>query len=297
MKTLARKLYALLHPLAGRISVRCFEIKYSILSILSFSGRKSGVRQIKRDIPLVVSLTTYSKRINKVYLVIESIMRQSLKPDHIVLWLSNSPRERVPVMLERLKKRGLQIKFCNDIRSFKKIIYTLGEFPDSPIVTADDDCIYPRDWLKELYDSYMVDPGSVSCHRAHMIRLDSDGQLLGYDEWENSYCSSTEPFFRLFPTGVGGILYPPGAFTSEVFNSKIYLSLCPLADDVWLKAMALLNGVPCRKATARNNKLILVTGSQTESLYQQNVSKKKNDEQFLAVIRHYELLPFIQANE
>ena len=37
---------------------------------------------------IVVSLTTYPARIGTVNQVVESIMRQSLPPDQIVLWLS-----------------------------------------------------------------------------------------------------------------------------------------------------------------------------------------------------------------
>lgn len=121
-----------------------------------------GVSHIKRNPKLIVSLTSFPGRINVVEQTIDSILRQSLKPDYVILWLAESQfptKERsLPRSLVRYKKHGLQIRWCEDIRPYKKLIPTLREFPDDIIVTADDDIIYWENWLEKLYASHIKYP-------------------------------------------------------------------------------------------------------------------------------------------
>ena len=53
-------------------------------------SRKSGVTARKRNQKIIVSLTTYPKRIGTIWLTIETLMRQRVKPDEIILWLAQS---------------------------------------------------------------------------------------------------------------------------------------------------------------------------------------------------------------
>lgn len=55
-----------------------------------------------------------------------------------MLWLSDTDK-KIPSSLQNLTKRGLEIKYCKDIRSYTKIFYTLKEFPNALVVTSDDD--------------------------------------------------------------------------------------------------------------------------------------------------------------
>jgi hypothetical protein len=45
-----------------------------------------------------------------------------------------------------------------------------------------------------------------------------------------------------FPTGVGGILYPPKCFHKDIADKELFLKLAPNADDIWFWAMACLIG-------------------------------------------------------
>ena len=45
-------------------------------------------KSLKSNRRIVVSLTSFPIRINKLWIVIESILRQDYKPDKIILWLS-----------------------------------------------------------------------------------------------------------------------------------------------------------------------------------------------------------------
>ena len=193
---------------------------------------------------LVVSLTSFPPRVDDLFFTIYSLLIQSYKPDLLVLWLADSqfPRREkdLPTRLLKLRQYGLTIKWCHDIRSYKKLIPALKEYPEAVIVTADDDIYYPQNWLSLLVDSYKKEPSNIHCQRAHRIVLNSDGTISPYINWINCI-SSAEASFLNFPTGGGGTLYPPKSLFEDVSNEELFMKLCPTADDIWFWAMALMN--------------------------------------------------------
>ena len=200
---------------------------------------------IQDDNNVVVSLTSYPDRINKIWITIESLLRQSSKPKKIILWLAESQfpekTKSLPKDLLKLQKRGLTIKFCEDIKSFKKFIYTAKIYNNYIIITADDDVIYPNDWIEKLLKEHVVNPNCVCCYRAHPIRLNDNMRPKKYKDWDFTSNGVKGPSHLLIATGVGGILYPPNFFTKEMLDINLIQKLCPLADDIWLKVMELIN--------------------------------------------------------
>ena len=243
-----------------------------------------------REVPLIVSLTSIPERLYKVHLCIEALLDQSIIPDHIILWLSDTIcRNEIPENLNRLERRGLQIRFCRDIGSYTKLIYALKENPQGIIVTADDDVFYPAFWLEKLYLAYQAEPQYIHCYRAHLMKCNSKGMPDSYHDWEYFAPGMLGPSFFLFPTGHCGVLYPPGSLHQEVFNEEIFKRICPLGDDIWFKAMSLLNGVACKKVQPFFNRFRGIWGTQASALHKVNVMQNKNDEQIRAVFEHYDL--------
>ncbi|HOW58745.1 MAG TPA: glycosyltransferase family A protein [Candidatus Omnitrophota bacterium] len=228
------------------------------------------------------------------YMTIESLLRQTKKPNAIFLWLSKSLREQdIPAWLRRQARRGLTIRFCEDIGPHTKYYYAFKENPEDLIATCDDDRIYAPDWLEGLYETHRRDPKSIICYRAHQMLLDASGTFKKYHEWNFFSPGITDPSHFLFATGVGGILYPPGLLHEEVLNKELFLRLCPKADDIWLKAMAALNRIPHRKVKAlfNDDSLPVVPGSQKTRLWDHNFGGG-NDEQIKAVFNHFHLYDF-----
>ena len=278
----------------------CWKVKYiGIETFYRFNvifSKSIGVTQAKRNPPLIVSLTTIPERMHKVHLCIESILRQSLKPDYLMLWVS-VPEDKVPKKLARLKKRGLQIKCCKDIRSYRKIVYTLKENPQSIIVTADDDLFFPRDWLKQLYEAYQKEPYYIHCHWAHLMIKDPGGKLKKYTEW-NFYAPGIQgPSLHLFATGGAGALYPPNSLSEEVLNEEVFMRLAPYEDDTWLKAMSLLKGTQCKKVSPFCRKFTRIRGVRKKCLYKINLGNgaEKFDEQIQTVFEYYKLYDILST--
>lgn len=238
---------------------------------------------------LVISLTTYGKRLYDVYLTIESIMQQTLKPNKIVLWLAdNLDREELPIVLKMQMSRGLEVRYCKDLKSYKKLIPSLQSFPDDIIVTIDDDIFYTYDMLENLFRSYLKQPDQIHSNRVHRMLLDKDGKLKPYNDWIYESKQTDLSMFN-FPTGGAGTLYPPHTLSEEVLNEAAFMELAPTADDVWFKAMAMMNGVKCQKVKTHDPYLYFNEDVQDVALSIGNVDQGGNDGQIQAVVERYNL--------
>ena len=74
---------------------------------------------------IIVSLTSYPPRIQYVYITIKSLLKQTLKPNIIILWLAKSefPNKNndLPNTLLSLRKYRLKIEYYEqNIKSYKK---------------------------------------------------------------------------------------------------------------------------------------------------------------------------------
>lgn len=205
--------------------------------------------------PVIVSLTSFPARINKVWMVIECMLRQTVKPDRIMLWLSKEQFKdtaSLPDSLVQLQSRGLEIKWVDgDLRSHKKYIYAMQHYPDASIVMVDDDFFYRRTLLEEIVAQHLAHPKAVVAHYTHNIRYDSEGQLMPYNQWEINVLDGSHLFFG----SGGGTLIPPGSMHVDVTNSAQALACCPNADDVWLNAMVRLRNTPIVHTTHKDTLL------------------------------------------
>ncbi len=221
-------------------------------------GNYQGINtEISREIPIIVSLTSYRERFSDLQITLYSLLNQSLKPDRIILWLDEETEDlsHLPYEISRFIKNGLEIRFVKDIKSYTKIIYAFQEFPNSIIVTADDDIFYRKNWLKKLYMSYIASPNDIHVHRAHRVKI-KNNSLLPYENWEKQINDESARYDN-FLTGVGGVLYPPKCFSKEVLRKDIFLKYAPNADDIWLWIMALTHGRRIR--VVKNHYKILST--------------------------------------
>ena len=102
-----------------------------------------------------VSLTSFGKRISTVWQTIETIGAGRTRPRRLILWLDDAEAlSDLPPSLRRLQARGLEILPCLNYGPHKKYFpYVNDILPSEPgrtLVTADDDVLYPANWLKDL---------------------------------------------------------------------------------------------------------------------------------------------------
>lgn len=241
---------------------------------------------------LIVSLTTYDKRLYDVYLTIESIMQQTVKPNKIILWLADDMKEvAMPITLQRQKQRGLEIRYTKDIRSYKKLIPTLKEYPDDVIITVDDDVLYNHDFVENLVNAYIKDPQCIHCGWAKHLSLDDNGKLMHWKACPKRPDEEVKASFLNLPIGCAGILYPPHSLDREVFNEDVFLDICKYADDIWFKAMTLKAGYPCKALRKDIHNYMYIDNPicQHQGLTLVNISKDMNNVQLQSVFDKYDL--------
>ena len=264
--------------------------KYEEAILFNKNGLYNGEEREKK---VIVSLTSYPARIEKVPGTIGSLLNQTIKPDKIILWLGKEkfPNEILPDVYNQIRACGVDIRFRPDLKSHTKYFYAIQEFPDDIIITVDDDLIYHNTLVQELYDSYLKNPESVSALRVHKIRFDENGEFLPYAKWVYEYAGQVgEASHRFFATGVGGVLYPPHCLHEEVLNLEVIKKYCHNHDDLWLKVMEVMQGT--RVVLASDSKLqrkvdVLINDTQTTGQWRENVMEGGDDRQTKAVLGVY----------
>ncbi|WP_270792887.1 glycosyltransferase family 2 protein [Aeromonas sp. QDB21] len=243
---------------------------------------------------IIISLTTYSKRIQTVHITIESLLRQSLLADKIILWLDETEvcYRELPQELTALESEIFEIHFCPNYKSYKKLIPTLKLYPDATVITFDDDIDYPADQVEKLVVGHFENPHDIITHVARNILL-KDGKLLPYTEWKHAFKEQVgKPYRHLLPVGVGGVLYPQGSLNPEVMNIDAFMNLAPHGDDLWFKCMTLLNE---RQVIALGHGFNLspnmIDGTQDVGLWQSvNEDSDSNFVQLNNIIQYYSKL-------
>lgn len=288
-----KKCYRNIYNIETVVKTHIIVEKYKTLSLLETEMGVSN--EALCDYPVIVSLTSYGKKIQEVCLAIESLMQQTVKPNKIVLCLSEDFKGKLPVIIQRQQKRGLEVLFCNDVRSYTKLVPTLNKYPRSVIVTADDDIIYPMDFLEYLLSAYKNNPSKIYFYYGHTILMDKEGNPAPYKQWMQSPAKGSS-IFNL-PTGVDGILYPPYCFHEDVCREEIFLDLCPYADDLWFKCMSLLKGVECEcveRVEDVKSDFIHLDAADRYSLATINNGQNMNDLQFEKLFHKYNLGEYLR---
>ncbi len=225
---------------------------------------------------VVVSLTSYGDRLKTVGLTIESIAGGSIRPKRLMLWISVAEAQHLSWSLRRLRRRGLEIRSCEDWGPHKKYYpYVSGELLTGPLVTADDDVFYPRTWLSDLLSGHAMSPDAVVCHRSRLIAT-TGLSLAPYSAWPLNDSATAHP--RVLPTGVGGVLYPIRVQERLKALGTGFTARVPWADDLWLHKATLDIGATAQQISDIALEPIPIWASRGVGLWTINVTSEANDE-------------------
>ncbi len=264
--------------------------------ILLGAPKKNGIDKNRKE-KVIISLTTYPARIDSVHITLCTLLRQTVKPSKVILWLAREQfpngEADLPEDLLALIPYGLEIDWYNDIKSYKKLIPALKKYGDSIIVTADDDAYYPRKWLELLLKSYHLEPQSVHTNMITALRIE-DGNIRTA---EKSKEDIGKPLLHNKVLGVNGVLYPPGSLHEDVVKEEIFMELAPHNDDLWFWCMALINGtriVWCDKGNKKFFPTIIDTVEQ-ESIWNLNNSTNTFNIEMDNLCKRYNLVEILKG--
>ena len=261
--------------------------KNSLKIVKSYSSKSFNSENINKKI--IVSLTTYPKRIKSAGIAIASIMNQTCIADKIVLTLNESqfPNHRFPKIIKEEIKKGLEIIWIkDDLKPHNKYFYAMQKYPNDIIITIDDDEVYQQDLIETLITSYKRYPNAISCMIAKKITINND-KIMPYNIW-TIYTPENIPSTQLIALGIGGVLYPPNLINKELFNATAIKKLGLKADDLWLKIMQIISNPPVKVVKAGQ----FITGgqvptSQLTCLMDDNIGAGENDIQLRNIVNDY----------
>ena len=133
---------------------------------------------------IIVSLTSFPAAIPYAAQAVQSILNGSVLPDKVILYLTFSQfgESGIPQELQKLANDNSRFEirdYPRDIRSYRKLIPALSDFPDAIIVTIDDDVAYHKNMLRDLLRLHEQMPQAVLAHRAKRMKPDEP-----YRKWK-----------------------------------------------------------------------------------------------------------------
>lgn len=108
---------------------------------------------------IIVSLTTWEKRISNIPTVLDTIFAQTVSPDLVVLNLSEEliiPDE-IRIYLDA---HDVEINRVTFEKVYKKLIPTLIKYPEDCIINIDDDWLYPSTMIEDFWNTHVKYPNN-----------------------------------------------------------------------------------------------------------------------------------------
>lgn len=204
---------------------------------------------MKQPPMVVVSMTSFPAAIRYAVEAVRSILNGSVLPDKLVLYvtLSQFKENEMPQELLLLANENPVFEIRNyerDIRSYRKLIPALIDFPEAIIVTVDDDVRYHPNMLRELLELHAQIPDAVLAHRAKKISVGKPYRKWRKWRWYHFLFRRIHRSFLNMQTGCAGVLYPPHSQKTDMMDVELFTKLAPSTDDIWFWAAGVANGYP-----------------------------------------------------
>lgn len=208
---------------------------------------------------VIVSLTSFPAAIPYAAQAIQSILRGSVLPDKVVLYLTFAQfgEAGIPKDLRNLAEQNplFEIRdYPKDIRSYRKLIPAITDFPDAIIVTIDDDVCYHKNMLRDLLHLHKQIPNAILAHRAKLMKPGEPYRKWKKYRWYHFLLKKIHTNFKNIQTGVGGVLYPPHSLKKEMLDVESFTEIAPTTDDIWFWAAGVANGFPVIPVPFGHNK-------------------------------------------
>lgn len=164
---------------------------------------------------VIVSLTSYPYRFKQPEMMtcLKSLVEQDTNVPYKIVFnvFENDIKEMPDELVSFIEENNIELYHCPlDLRSHKKYYYVMQKYKNLPIITVDDDIVYSKHLVDDLYSSYLKFSKCVSACYLYRMAFDANDKLIpSFKKWNIKY-DVYEPSFRnAFGSG-GGTLFPPG---------------------------------------------------------------------------------------
>lgn len=272
-----------------------FIISIELFLTVKFMFYKNTIPTLEDDgLKPIVSITTFPKRISYLWIVLNSIYSQTYLPAKIILVLTieEFPNgiESLPKSIKRFIGKGLEVVFTEqNLRPHNKYFYTFKKYTNRGIITLDDDLYYWPDTIERLVKLNYKYPTCVCANSVEFLNFENNKLTF-----KKNY--QTEKLdIRNMALGYNGVFYPTNFRSEEIFNIENIVSLSLNADDLWLKAQALITKTDVIVGEKYITPLF-VLGTQKIALRFKNLDKNENEIQWKKLHDYYKLSRFLHPN-
>lgn len=219
---------------------------------------------MSRPAPVYIGLTTIHGRERALARCLMSLLRQRRPVDRrevsLHLFLSRDPYLldrgfaclppwlRLLAGVSRCHWLQLRLHVVPNLGPYRKLLPLVdlacsrGDNDDPLLITADDDTLYPSDWLQQLIDA-QERFGCVVAFRGRGMDLEQ-GTVVPYRRWRKDGPELLKPSMATVPTGKDGICYRLSQLHRGVTDQEQAVAMAGHADDLWFKLHTMLTGTP-----------------------------------------------------
>lgn len=197
--------------------------------------------------PITISLTSTSSRLEILRYTLISLTEQLQKPDYIVVNLSKDAYlmdegvQQLPSWFSAFEEKGVKVNWVENTGSYRKLLPILNDAAgEDIIVTCDDDVIYAPHWLASLMKTANEFPDHIVCGRARQPSVNFLKKQQSYLHW--SVVKPGSEGMQLVPIGIAGVVYRLNLLDIEFIFRKGFLEEAPKQDDLWFKVASKRKG-------------------------------------------------------
>ena len=141
---------------------------------------------MSENIKVIVSLTSHDLRLKNdtTTKVIFQILKGTFKDLKVCLTLYKEDVKLIPAKLQQLIDLG-EVELIvadKDLAPHLKYFYAMQKYRNLPVITIDDDVLYPLDMVEKLYKAHQENPNCIIARRCFHI-TSSNGKLNSYHDW------------------------------------------------------------------------------------------------------------------
>jgi hypothetical protein len=199
-----------------------------------------------------VSLTSIAQNQTILRVTLQSLVRQTRRPDALFVYLSEEPylmdkgfteRRLAPELLAFLRQYDwIHVRWVPNTGPYRKLLPLLEEKYDEDclIITVDDDTEYHPALLENYVRDY-EEHGCCIAYRGFTLDV-----VDGCVEYEKRHVPGVEKDMYNFATGKGGVVYHPRFFHARgrlIFDG-VGAALAHTNDDIWFNFVRVACGIP-----------------------------------------------------
>ncbi len=139
-----------------------------------------------------------------------------------------------------------------------------------------------------MLENHKIYKNDILCYVSRIPNSIS-GIPQGYKKWKE--CKGRVEGISIFPVGYGGTLYPVNSLHDYVCDEKLFMRLCPMADDVWFWFCGIRNNTYKRCIEKKGHDLsfdsIYQFFHKGSALTHTNNFQDKNDDQIIELFNFF----------